>query len=836
MEINRKRVARRIASGLVAGALALGGLAISGAAPASAGTAVENRVGGVDRYDTAVQFAREMASSAALTALTIVNGEDDHMADALGAASLGNAILLVNGSGIPASVQNFLSNTTYVSKAADIRIIGGESAVPASVETELVAMGFTATKVKRTQGDTRYETAIAVSELITLAASDEPIIVAGANDNLVDGVMASTWAAKTGFPVLLAGPAGLNEATMARLKTIMVTTGKATADKIHIVGGTSAVPSLVEEQLVSTAVGAKASQISRLAGATRYDTASKVTDKIQTAMSNTTDFALVSGTKLADALSAGPYLADKTYAPVMTASDELSSQAATQIAAAASSDSTNVRALGGTAAIPSTVLTAASKADALTITPTVAAPTGGVSKSVVFTFANNALVTDDSANDLADLDCSGTGTANHDFKTSWFTINGALLTDFAGADIDTATSAGADCVVTIKRTTAFATGDKIKFLGIAEDATNGSADISLGAAETTAVADTTAPTITVMADVKANSVSKTFHFKWSETLDSTSPNDFDVADVKIFTKTDFATNGASGTNLCTAANSAINAAATDQTWKSFECDDGTDGGTFTALAAGDVIHVPANVVKDLSGNSNAAFTYVVADLGAPTLSLTSVTTTQDTAPTWSITTADSSGSAGAITLTGVAKSAIDGYDALGWRVTLENVAVAIPSASADSATKRILISADFTKHDADDIVWAVTESATASVLVTASTSDNTDKLSGYISGDTIAPTNGDKDVVIVFTSDVPLEKAATSVDLDVVALCGTDPSPGASASAGAAAAGFAVTETTLTVTCGTDGSSARPVGTYGIVGVQALEGAATAATYTVDVA
>ena len=60
MNYQRKRVAKRLASGLLAGALALGGLAISGGT-ASANTPSSpstNRIAGADRYETAVAIAR----------------------------------------------------------------------------------------------------------------------------------------------------------------------------------------------------------------------------------------------------------------------------------------------------------------------------------------------------------------------------------------------------------------------------------------------------------------------------------------------------------------------------------------------------------------------------------------------------------------------------------------------------------------------------------------------------------------------------------------------------------------------------------------------------------
>ena len=64
MIIQRKRVAKRLASGLLAGALALGGLAISGASPVSANAPTTARYSGLDRYSTSVEIARAIESGA----------------------------------------------------------------------------------------------------------------------------------------------------------------------------------------------------------------------------------------------------------------------------------------------------------------------------------------------------------------------------------------------------------------------------------------------------------------------------------------------------------------------------------------------------------------------------------------------------------------------------------------------------------------------------------------------------------------------------------------------------------------------------------------------------
>ena len=134
MTIQRKRVAKRLASGLLAGALALGGLAISGASPVSANAPTTARYSGLDRYSTSVEIARAIGSGH--TSVVIASGQDANLADALGASALNVPILLANADGLPGSVANYLSNPGNVAANATFTIVGGASAVGSTVEAE----------------------------------------------------------------------------------------------------------------------------------------------------------------------------------------------------------------------------------------------------------------------------------------------------------------------------------------------------------------------------------------------------------------------------------------------------------------------------------------------------------------------------------------------------------------------------------------------------------------------------------------------------------------------------------------------------------------------------
>ena len=266
MEINRKRVAKRLASGLMAGALALGGLAVSGSSPAGA-VPVEldsdQRIGGENRYATSALVSQELEDLAGDTETVIIaNGEN--FPDALAASSLTGAsapILLVTNDSIPSAVRdrlNRLSDTTL-----DVLVIGGESAVSADVFAEVEDI-MDESDVVRIAGDNRYATAVAVAEEIGL---DAGVIALVSGQNFPDAVTAGSWAAATGYPILLANGSGIPAETVAALETAIDEDG---ATRIIILGGSSAVDAGAEEALIE--LGYKPSNVTRVAGSDRYMT------------------------------------------------------------------------------------------------------------------------------------------------------------------------------------------------------------------------------------------------------------------------------------------------------------------------------------------------------------------------------------------------------------------------------------------------------------------------------------------------------------------------------------------------------------------------------------
>lgn len=313
MEHNRKRVAKRLASGLMAGALALGGLAISGSGPAGALPIEEDadqRISGENRYETSAEVAATVEDETVATNTVIVaNGEN--FPDALAAASLTNAnspILLVQANAIPSSVRDRMNR--IADTADDVLIIGGTAAVSDEVLSEIEDI-FDDSDVTRIAGDDRYATAAAVAAEVGY----ESMVLIVSGQSWADAVTVGSYASDNDVPILLANSSGLPDATSAALEDAL----DEGVTRAIIVGGTSVVGGSAEEQLVE--LGFDPAGISRIAGSDRYQTNLLFNvDQFADAFARYLDAAeaqdllgkhmmLVSGANFPDALTAAPLAA-----------------------------------------------------------------------------------------------------------------------------------------------------------------------------------------------------------------------------------------------------------------------------------------------------------------------------------------------------------------------------------------------------------------------------------------------------------------------------------------------------------------------------------------------
>ena len=314
MEINRKRVAKRLASGLMAGALALGGLAVSGSSPAGAVPIEEDedfRISGDNRYETAANLAATIEDEIG-TPDTVIVANGENFPDALAAAALTDSqypILLVQSDSIPSDTRDQMNR--LADDVEDVLIIGGEAAVSADVEADIADI-FEDSDVARISGDDRYATAAAVADEV--GYGDMVFLVSG--QSWADAVTVGAYSSSHNVPILLANASGIPDATSEALETAL----DDGTTRVVIVGGTAVVSSDAEEALVE--LGFAPAGISRIAGADRYatnllfnvdqfsDSTAKYLDAAEADALSGLSIMLVTGANFPDALAAAPLAAD----------------------------------------------------------------------------------------------------------------------------------------------------------------------------------------------------------------------------------------------------------------------------------------------------------------------------------------------------------------------------------------------------------------------------------------------------------------------------------------------------------------------------------------------
>jgi adhesin/invasin len=172
--------------------------------------------------------------------------------------------------------------------------IGGGAAVGARPASATSTFSFS-----RLAGSDRYGTAAALSQAAFPGGAVGAIMAAGAPGNFPDALAASYLAGYFSSPVLLTGTNSVPAATDQALKALKV------AD-IAVVGGTSAVSAAVVSHLTSEGY-----KVTRVAGATRYDTAAAVAaippaSHVGSAPGDGPTAVVASGLNFPDALVAGP--------------------------------------------------------------------------------------------------------------------------------------------------------------------------------------------------------------------------------------------------------------------------------------------------------------------------------------------------------------------------------------------------------------------------------------------------------------------------------------------------------------------------------------------------
>lgn len=293
------------------------------------------RVSGDTRYDTMASLAGR-GNWAVGGSVILASGAN--YPDALAASSLSGGldapILLTDPNGLSDAARGRLESLC----PSKVFIVGGNAAVSPDVERQVKELLGFGCAVFRVAGQTRYETSLVAAE-INPKSSDTVIVATGGN--YADALSVSPYAFASGSPVLLCDSAsGLAGAAVESIRS-------GGYSRAVIVGGTAAVPASVEGQLQSAGIR----DVTRLSGATRFETSSRIADfELASGLGFTMDGVLLAtGMNFPDALSAGP-LAGRSRSPLLLV--DPGAEYACAYLSGFRGEVSSATVVGGTAAVP----------------------------------------------------------------------------------------------------------------------------------------------------------------------------------------------------------------------------------------------------------------------------------------------------------------------------------------------------------------------------------------------------------------------------------------------------------------------------------------------------
>ncbi len=195
------------------------------------------------------------------------------------------------------------------------------------------------TTASRVSGADRYATAAEVSE--NAFAPGVGVVYLATGENFPDAIAGAPAAAKGAGPVLLTRAATLPASTATELQRL-------DPGKIIVLGGTGAVSQAVQDQLQQFTAGT----VSRIQGATRFETAANLSNATFVAGTNTVYVA--TGANFPDALAGGPAVAQAPLGgPVLLV--EQNAIPASTVTELQRLNAQKVIVLGGTGAVSDTV-------------------------------------------------------------------------------------------------------------------------------------------------------------------------------------------------------------------------------------------------------------------------------------------------------------------------------------------------------------------------------------------------------------------------------------------------------------------------------------------------
>lgn len=324
-------------------AVAAGALLVGTASATTSATSA--RLGGDDRFGTAAAVAADTFTQS--TTAYVASGRD--FPDALSASALAGStigpLLLVERDGVPAATATALDHLGVT----NVVVLGGTVAVSAGVVDTL----DNDYSVSRVAGADRYATAAAIARAVAArpggigAVESRRTVLIASGQNFADALAAGPVANFGALPLLLTRPGDLPAETRAALDDIG-------AEAAIIVGGTDAVSAAV-----AGAITAEGIAVSRLAGTTRQSTAVAIADFAVDRLGLEGAHAdIARGDLFPDALAGGPHGGQQSGPLLLTAGDQLGADASGWLARRCATLS-SIDALGGTDAVPDSVLGAA---------------------------------------------------------------------------------------------------------------------------------------------------------------------------------------------------------------------------------------------------------------------------------------------------------------------------------------------------------------------------------------------------------------------------------------------------------------------------------------------
>ena len=256
----------------------------------------KGRLAGSNRYDTAAVISKATYDKAS----NVVLASGKSYADALAGVPLANKlnapILLTDPTKLSAETLTEIKRLG----AKNVTILGGYGAVSKAVETTLKSNGCT---VRRIQGSTRYGTAAAVADKIDPAPTT--LFFVYGND-YADALSVSPIAACTNSPIIYLNKDGdIHPETAAYLAALKKKGGVSMA---FVIGGEGVISKAMMQKAADALGLVNGKQITRTAGANRYETCIKVNESFVNSVQRDM-ICVATGLDFPDALAGGVFAA-----------------------------------------------------------------------------------------------------------------------------------------------------------------------------------------------------------------------------------------------------------------------------------------------------------------------------------------------------------------------------------------------------------------------------------------------------------------------------------------------------------------------------------------------